>query len=259
MRYDEFRDQFQDALHDVGLFFPYGEKPVETIDTVNTSRRWKIYIRQSASEKSEPFHISGRIAFDWDPFNAARGYTCEEDLLTELFGRRQRPMKTEKRWTRVDLALHANLPYGSTTPMPDLQILTGWTRTIREKLGICISEVGERAGRIVAVTGGINEVDIQTRCHPESALSLSGFAISGFRLVRIPRVWDDPQRREAEKDVSQDVAGLAHRFRDAYSEWATGVAALAKWIRYSPPPSDVRPIEPRIEDETGDTGPESIH
>jgi len=259
MRYDEFRDRFQDVLRDVGLFSPYMERPAETIDLANTSRRWKTYIRQSSSWNSEPFHVSGRIAFDWDPFNAARGYTCEEDLLTELFGRRQRPMRTQKRWTRVDLALYANLPYGSTTPIPDLQILAGWTSAVREKLGALISEVTERAGRIVAIVGGVNEVEIQTRCQAEGALSLSSFSVSGFRLVQIPRVWDDPQRREREKDISEELAGLAHRFRDAYDEWTKSVADLATWIRYSPPPGDARPIEPWFEDESEDGGPESIH
>src|ERR1051326_2374512 len=118
MRYDEFRDRFHDALREVGLFSPYLEKPIETIDIANMSRRWETYIRQSSSRNSEPFQPSGQIAFNWNPFNAARGYTCEEDLLSELFGRRKRPMRTEKRWTRVDLALYANLPYGSTNPLP---------------------------------------------------------------------------------------------------------------------------------------------
>jgi hypothetical protein len=186
----------------------------------------KAYIRQGSPRSSEPFHLGGRIAFDWDPFNAARGYTCEEDLLTELIGRKQRPMRTEKRWTRVNLSLYANLPYGSTTPMPDIQILSGWTHAVHGRLGACISEVKESAGRVVAVTGGLNEVEVQTRCKPEGVLSLLGFSISSFRLVRIPRVWDDPQRREAEKDISGDLAELAHRFKDAYDEWKASIADL---------------------------------
>lgn len=212
-----------------------------------------------SNRSSEPFHLGGRIAFDWDPFNAARGYTCEEDLLTEFIGRKQRPMRTEKRLTRVNLALYAKLPYGSTTPMPDIQILSGWTHAIHGKLGACISEVKESAGRVVAITGGVNEVEVQTRCKPEGVLSLLGFSISSFRLVRIPRIWDDPQRREAEKDISGDLAGLAHRFKDAYDEWRASIADLATWIRYSPPPTNSRPVEPWFEDDDEDGGPESIH
>jgi hypothetical protein len=188
MRYDEFRDRFQEALHSVGLFSPYGAKPAESIDLADTTRRWKTYILPSLERNSEPFHVSGRIGFVWDPFNTARGYTTEEDLLTELFGRKQRPIKTQKRWTRVDLALRTILPYGSTTPIPDLSILRGWTSDVHAKLGALLSEVMEREGQIVAITGGVNRVEIQSRCKAEGELSLSGFSISGFRLVHLPRV-----------------------------------------------------------------------
>jgi hypothetical protein len=203
--------------------------------------------------------VSGRISFVWDPFNAARGYTTEEDLLTQLFGRKQRPIRTQKRWVRVDLALRANLPYGSTTPIPDLPVLGGWTNDVHEKLGALLSEFTERAGQIVAITGGANDVEIQTRCRDEGGLSLSGFSISGFRLVHLPRVWDDPMRRDREKDISEELANLAHRFKNAYDEWTKSASDLATWIRYSPPPGDARPIEPWFGDENEDSGPESIH
>jgi hypothetical protein len=77
--------------------------------------------------------------------------------------------------------------------------------------------------------------------------------------VQIPRVWDDPQRRDREKDISEELAGLAHRFRDASDEWTKDVGDLAAWIRYSPPPTDARPMEPWFEEENEDGGPESIH
>ena len=115
MRYDEFRDQFQDALRDVGLFQQCIGNPIETIELSDTGRHWKAYISRDLPPNTEPFHVTAEIAFDWSPFDAARSYTCEEDLLTELVGRKKRPSKTEPRLTRVDLELHASLPYGSTT------------------------------------------------------------------------------------------------------------------------------------------------
>jgi len=103
------------------------------------------------------------------------------------------------------------------------------------------------------------EVAVQTRYKPEGVLSLLGFSISSFRLVRIPRVWDNSQRCEAEKDISGDLAGLAHRFKDAYDEWRASIADFATWIRYSPPPTNSRPVEPWFEVDDEDGGPESIH
>jgi hypothetical protein len=57
MHYDEFRDRFQEVLHAVGLFYHQWEKPIETIDLANTSRRWKAY-----SDKVRP---EARNHFTW--------------------------------------------------------------------------------------------------------------------------------------------------------------------------------------------------
>ncbi|MBI4473470.1 MAG: hypothetical protein HY646_12440 [Acidobacteria bacterium] len=256
MRYNEFRDRFQDALREAELFFQYGEQPIEIIDLASTSRRWKLYIRLSA-QNPEPFHVSAKISFNWSPVNAARAYTCEEDLLTELIGRKQRPAKTEQRWARVNLALYATLPYGSTTPIPDPQIFGSWTGSAGEKLDKWLTEFKERQGRVVAVTGGREEVEVEARSNAEGVLFLKGVSVSGFRIVRVPRVWDDPDRREAEKDIDEELARLARRFKDALDEWTRSVAELARWIRYAPPPPEAKPVEPWFEDENG--GPETIH
>lgn len=173
MRYDEFRDQFQDALREAGLF-GYIHRPLETIDLINTSRRWEVSFWQPAPQSAAPFHVSARIAFDWDPVNAARAYTCEEDLIMELFGRRQGQRKTEPRWARVDLKLYADLPYGSTTPMPDPQVFGSWTGSIGEKLDEVLTEVKERQQRVVAVLGGRGEVEVETRSNHEGILALKG-------------------------------------------------------------------------------------
>lgn len=44
-------------------------------------------------------------------------------------------------------------------------------------------------------------------------------------------------------------------------EWIRSVAELARWIRYAPPPSDAKRVEPWFEDEEEeqDGGPETIH
>ena len=134
MRYDEFRDRLQNALREAGLFFQYAGPAAETMELANASLRWECYVRRATLQDSEPFHISAKLNFEWSAVNAARAYTCEEDLLTELLGRKQRYPKTQQRWTRVDLALRATLPYGSTTPMPDSQIFGPWIDSVEEKL-----------------------------------------------------------------------------------------------------------------------------
>src|SRR2546430_14489050 len=111
MRYAEFRDQLEDALQDAGLFFRGVDRPVETVDLADTMRRWKVYIYRTVPRSAEPFHVSAAISFYWSPADAARAHTCEEDLLTELIGRRKRPARTERRGERGEPPPPPRLPH----------------------------------------------------------------------------------------------------------------------------------------------------
>lgn len=69
----------------------------------------------------------------------------------------------------------------------------------------------------------------------------------------MPRVSNDPRRREAERDAADDLERLG--------EWTNSVSELATWIRYAPPPPNAKPIEPWFDDqsEDDDGGRETIH
>jgi hypothetical protein len=71
--------------------------------------------------------------------------------------------------------------------------------------------------------------------------------------VYIPSLAPDPE------PFDEELAALAGRWSSATNEWAKGVADLARWIRYSPPPPGTRPTGPRFEDEEDDDEPEKIH
>jgi hypothetical protein len=261
MRYEEFRDQLQFALQNVGLLGQRIGNPTETIDLESIERIWKVYILGSSTANTEPFHVTAKIAFNWSPSNSARSYTCEEDLLTELLGRIKSSSKTEPRFTRVDLELHARLPHGSTSAIPEAQTLGSWADSLRQKLDKVFRENKWRQGRLVAVLGALDEVSIESRCDSTGCLSMAGISIAGFRMVRVPRVWDDPVRRDAEKGAAAELLQLAQKFRYSLEEWMAGIAELAKWIRYTPPPADAKEIEPPFEEEKDEDegGPETIH
>ncbi len=75
-------------------------------------------------------------------------------------------------------------------------------------------------------------------------------------------MWDNPDRRDAEKDPSTELSKLAQKFKYSLDEWRSGIAALVKWIRYTPPPDDANQIEQPFvekEDEDEEEGPETIH
>jgi len=262
MRFAEFRDRLEGALQEAGLSFHDADRRVETIDLVDTVRSWKIYIRRAAPQSAEPFYVSAEIGFEWSPVDAARAYTCEEDLLAELVGRRKRPIRTEHRWTRIDLSLRAGLPYGSTTSMPEPHVFGAWTASVLETADAAFTDVEQKKGRIVAVLGGHGDVEVQAHCKPDGIVSLKALAISGFQTVRVPRAWDDPERRVAERDPRDDLGRLARRFKTALDEWTKSVSELATWIRYSPPPPGAKPVEPWFDDQSEDDddgGPDTTH
>jgi hypothetical protein len=259
MRYDEFRNQLQDALQTVGLFWGGAGRASETIDVAGMNRRWEYHVWGTAPESTEPFHVSAKIGFEWSPVDAARAFTCEEDLLTELLGRRVRPPRTQPWRMRVDLELHATLPYGSTTPIPEPRVLTPWTSSVGERLDKLLTDFQERKGKIVAIMGGREEPRIETQCREPGGLSLTGISVSAFQMARIPRDWDDPDRRKVEKVNSEELSRIARHFRQAFDEWTKSVVELGNWIRYSPPPPDTKRLEPWFEDEEDDNEPGTIH
>ena len=96
-----------------------------------------------------------------------------------------------------------------------------------EKADSAFTHVEEKGGRIVAVLGGHGDLEMQMHCSPEGLVSLSAVAISGFRMVRVPRVWDSPERRAAEADPHRELSRRARTFETALSDWTESICALA--------------------------------
>ena len=66
-----------------------------------------------------------------------------------------------------------------------------------EKIDEALSEVEEKNGRIMAILGAHGDVEVEGRWQPDGVVFLKALAISGLRMSRLPRVWDNPERREA--------------------------------------------------------------
>ena len=206
---------------------------------------------------AEPFHVGATISFRWDPFDAARSYTCEEDLLTELFGRRA-ARSTQLRLVRVDINLRATLPYGSTTPMPAPDVWASWVASVEEKRENALTGRRRRKRAVPAWRG---DLEIEGRTTPVGAFSFHGISVPAYEMIVVPRIWDDPRRREREASAAQQIDGLAGRFRGALDAWTASVGELVRWLRHAPgpprAPSRRRRREPFPDD--GDVGPETTH
>jgi len=260
MRYEEFRDRLQIALRDAGVLRQSYTTTNETIDLSGMKRHWKIYISGQSNPDTEPFYVSAKVSFDWNPFDSARSYTCEEDLLTELLGRGKHPSRIRPRLNRVDLVLRASLPWGSTAAVPEPRTFGSWAVSLRQKLDEAFTESKWRGEQLVALLGSLEEVHIDSKLDSSGRLSIEGLSIKGFRMVRVPRIWDDPDRREREKGVETELVRLAGKFKYSLSQWKTAIVELSRWIRYTPPPDDARRTAPPPERKSHDDGgPDTIH
>ncbi|MEJ2245791.1 MAG: hypothetical protein P8Y80_06885 [Acidobacteriota bacterium] len=240
MRYHEFRDQMQIALGDAGLSGQYVGDPTETVDLNDMGRRCKIYISGSTTADTEPFYVAAKIAFNWNPFETARSYTREEDLLTEILGRTKRPSKTKPRHVRVDLVLSATLPHGSTTAVPEPRTFGSWANSLRDKLDKVFTEGKWRRGQLVSVKGFLEQIQVDSKLDSAGRLSVEGLSIAGFRMVRVPRVWDDPDRRESEKGAEAEISRFVQNFKYSLDQWSSAISELARWVRYAQPTDDKR-------------------
>jgi hypothetical protein len=145
--------------------------------------------------------------------------------------------------------------------MPDPQLFGPWYGSIVDKVDAAFTDVKEKHGRTTAILGGHGDLEVEGGLQSDGVVFLKALAISGFRMVRVPRVWDDSGRREAERDPEVELSRLARTFRATFDEWTKSVSELATWILYSPPSSGAKALEPWFGDngEDGeDGGPETI-
>jgi hypothetical protein len=158
----------------------------------------------------------------------------------------------------VDVSLRATLPYGSITPMPTPEM---W-RSLSDSVEVALDEALPRADvdqgqrLLPAVSGWRGDLEVEARCTEDGELSLEGVSVSAFRLVPVPRMWDDPEKREKEQDAGEHLVELADRIKVAMDEWRGAVAELARWIRYTPPPQE-RMVDSLAD--TEDDEPETVH
>ena len=217
MRYEEFRDRLKEAIQGTDLSNVGPTQPSETIDLYSTDRVWRMWIGPTYGREAEPFHVFCRIRFRWSPLNASRSDTCEEDLLTELYGREGYSTHTVPSLIRVDISLRASLPYGSTTPMLLPEIWRSWSDSVEAGLDEALprADTYEEQSLLPVVRGGRGDVEVEARCSEGGELSLAGLSVSAFRLVPVPRVWDDPDKREEEPDFDDHLVELADRIKEA--------------------------------------------
>ena len=225
MRYDELRNSLLLVLRDADLFTSF-DRPAETIELEGMSRGWKSTIGSGSRPEVEPFHAYGEVSFRWDALDSARTQTMEEDVVTELFGRDEELPETMERLLRIDLVLHAKLPWDSKTPMPEGALWRSWSQRVDEELSSVLArEVAELQGDPLVVMGSLGSVEVESRCSPEGDLRLSGVSLSSWQTLVLPRIRDGFDS-DPDVDVDRELEDLAEGYRIALDLWMGCVADL---------------------------------
>jgi hypothetical protein len=218
MEYEQFRSVWHEALAQAGLISMPPQTPLETIDLAGLSRSYKINVALGHRQPEDSFHVSTSLEWEWDALQAVRGRFQEEEILTEVMGRKASGLDTVPPWLRVDLALHGSLPYDAPIPLPDPVHWQRWAAEVADRLGPLLpidSDMDEHGLRVLSSR---SKPEAHLRCDPSGQLFLNEVKLSAWQSVELPRNWDDPER-PLDPDPANQLFAFADRVRQALQAW----------------------------------------
>jgi hypothetical protein len=195
MNYQEFRDLWHAALREARLQIPYPIGPTEKINLFNMSRSYELLIYSELHPKSEPFHLTAMIEWDWDATLSARYATTEEDMLMQIFFG-DFGIHTEDTippWLRMDVCLSAGVPYGTVYPMPLLDQWQRWVRQVSDELQLILPTGYDENGGMCAYS---DPIQASVKLLEDGRLNLDTVTFKAWQAIKLPRQWDDPEKRD---------------------------------------------------------------
>ncbi len=247
MRYDDFRDGLKDALREAGYVL-WPARTEETLDLRSAARSWKTFLDADHLATAEPlaaslgslsaggqggeaaaFHVCQEVSFTWSARDFARTDTTEDDLLIELFGGDEDLPATLPRHLRIDMALHATLPWGSRALMPSRSHWRSWACSVDSHMAAILpAETPMMDGRPVVVMAWRGMAEVTSRCADDGELCLGAVTLPTWQAVVPPRVRDG---EDDDGDITAQLKSLAQSYRIALDEWVECVAELGTLIR----------------------------
>jgi len=218
MDYASFRQFWDDALRSAGLVsFPFDAQ--ETLDPEAQSRFYRIVIPDNIARVDENgFFVTTTFKWVWEALHAARFRTTEEDMLTELFGRKRRPKRTERPWLRVDVQLNASIPMDRHLPLPETSVWPSWAASVRDSVAPLLPTRFEDAPHPPPIVSWCGEPEIKLSSSPAGQLYLHSVNLPAFQLIRLPRHWDDPDRRP-DPSPDRELLDFFRRVKHARAAW----------------------------------------
>lgn len=227
MNHDAFRAAWLDALQAIGLR-GYPDRGEDLIDLGTMCRKHSLRVGMGHEQVAEPFFVTMLLGWTWTPVHSARTYTNEEDLLSELLGHEQaRAVLTERPWVRVDVQLHATLPWGQPLRLEGADRLHRWTGEVTRALQPMLrSRVERNSAGIEAIHASIREPQARVECGGSGELLLLGVEVEAWRGVQLPRTSDVDD--VLEDDTAPQLARLATDAGAALAAWTRSLALLLR-------------------------------
>jgi hypothetical protein len=224
MNYQEFRDLWHNALREARLQIPYPIGPTEQINLHNMSRSYELVIYGGVHPKSEPFHLTATIKWDWDATLSARYATTEEDMLMQIFG--DFGIHTEDTvppQLRMDVCLSAGVPYGIVYPMSGVVQWQRWVRQVSDELQLILPTGYDEDGGICAYS---DPIQASVKLLEDGRLNLESVTFKAWLAIKLPRQWDDPEKRDP--SPVGELQDFAIRIAKTMSAMENGLAHLVK-------------------------------
>jgi hypothetical protein len=221
MRYEQFKTAWDDAFRSSGLSAPFGF--TENLDIASTSRTYEVFISPIGGFGSPPITVMGTLSWRWKALHTARAATTEEDMLAELFGRRdvRRPV-TAQPWIRIDILLSATFDYGKEIPFPPPAVWEKWSREASTRLQTIEPLVPKKTVREgqdgLEVLAWAGEPKITAGCTSDGAIRLKAVEWTAWQGITLPRHFDDPDRRP-DPLPNQQLIEMFRRVRASLQAW----------------------------------------
>ena len=88
--------------------------------------------------------------------------------------------------------------------------------------------MSEHEGHIFAVLGWRGQPTIRARSSADGVMHLDSLQLEAWQSVVLPRVWDDPDRRDTEPGIR--LGEVVSRLGRAYEEWMDSVSELRDYL-----------------------------
>lgn len=225
MDHDAFRAAWLEAQRAADLL-TYPDLPEDLLDLRTMARKHSLRVGLGRKQMAEPFFVTMLLGWRWTPLDSARTFTNEEDLLSELLGREQaRGVVTEQPWVRVDVDLHATLPWGQPLRLRGTEIMRRWIAEVPGALPMLRTKVERSARGVEAVHACLGEPEAHVRCGPSGDLLLLSVELKSWRAVRLSRA-SELEDVQLEGETMPELEQLAADARAALEAWTRSLQLL---------------------------------